>query len=86
VFDVMAYYFRLPAIAAQARAKAEDVLFAYKRLSTTDPEFVDAVQSTTKSIPATHLRLERWGLALTHTAGIDVPVPVLAKGRMRVTT
>jgi hypothetical protein len=84
VFDVMVYYFRNTAIAEAAVGRAEEVVTAYRTLSNEDREFVDSVQSTTKSIQATQLRLERWGEALSDAAEIDIPVPELRGRRIHI--
>lgn len=84
VFDVMVFYFRHEAVADAATAKAEAVENAYKRLSEDDARFVDAVQSTTKTLSNTQLRLEHWGRVLQEAAGVPLPIPELENRRIRV--
>jgi hypothetical protein len=84
IFDVMVYYFRSPAIAEAAADRTDEVTAAYRFLSDDDRDFVDSVQSTTKSIEATQLRLERWGRTLGDAAEIDIPVPELRGRRIQI--
>jgi hypothetical protein len=84
VFDVMVYYFRDPVVAEAAIGVGDQVQDAYRQLSVDDPAFVDAVQSTTKTLDATQLRLERWGRALMRSLGIDLPIPVLEGRRIHL--
>jgi hypothetical protein len=76
VFDIMAYYFRHEEIAANARSQAQPVIAAFKDLSVNNLEFAEAVQSTTKSVKATHDRLAIWGGSLADALGAATPVPV----------
>jgi hypothetical protein len=84
VFDVMVFYLRDPAVAATATERAGEVQAAYEQLSVDDNEFVDAVQSTTKTLGATQLRLERWGRVLTRAIGVDLQIPELDGQRIRL--
>lgn len=83
IFDVMCFYFRQPSIAKAAEGAADRVKDAYLLLSESDPEFVDAVRSTTKTIAATHTRLSKWGSALAEAIGQDIKIPSLRDGRIR---
>ncbi len=84
IFDVMVYYFRDKRVALASVENDESVREAYKRISVDDPAFVDAVQSTTKTLGATQLRLERWGLALMRSVGVDLQIPELDGRRIRI--
>jgi hypothetical protein len=84
VFDVMVFYFTDKEVAARAVERSEEVQLAYKRLSEDDRDFVAAVQSTTKTIEATQLRLERWGKVLMDVADIGLPTPELDGRRIRL--
>lgn len=77
IFDVMAFYFRRPSVSKAAIADAGAVIDAYKRLSEDDADFVEAVQSTTKTIPATQRRLAKWGAALAAALGTELSIPEL---------
>ncbi|HET6293296.1 MAG TPA: DUF262 domain-containing protein [Kribbella sp.] len=82
VFDVVMYYFSDAEIRQEARDNADDVLLAFKQLCDTNPDFVRAVQSTTKTIGATYLRLHAWGVALSEALGREIRVPTLAENRI----
>jgi Protein of unknown function DUF262 len=84
VFDVMVYYFTDPDLAMIAAENSDAVQGAYKTLSETDRRFVDAVQSTTKTIEATQLRLEHWGRTLMGVVGVTLPIPELDGRRIRI--
>jgi hypothetical protein len=77
IFDVMVFYFRRPSVARAARDRAGAVVDAYRRISEDDPDFVEAVQSTTKTIGATHGRLAKWGEALSDALDEDLAIPEL---------
>jgi hypothetical protein len=84
VFDVMVFYFRNPDVAAAAENNAEAVRSAYERLSGSDAQFAEAVQSTTKTLTNTHLRLERWGQSLQEAAAVPMRIPELEGRRIRL--
>ncbi len=84
IFDVMTFYFRRPSVAKAATRHATAVVDAYKKLSEDDAEFVEAVQSTTKTIPATQRRLAKWGRALAAALGEELPIPGLGPGDKRI--
>ena len=77
IFDIMTFYFRLPTVAKAAVRRAEQVVEAYNGLSEDDAEFVEAVQSTTKTIVATQRRLAKWGRTLARVTGEELPIPEL---------
>ncbi|MFC7381728.1 DUF262 domain-containing protein [Sphaerisporangium rhizosphaerae] len=79
VFDVMTYHFTSPSIRTAAQAQASDIRDAFQDLCDTDGEFVKAIQSTTKSIPATQYRLQRWGEVLASIVGTEnLRIPYLS--------
>lgn len=82
VFDVMTFYFRMPEIRNAALANAAAVVEAFKELCLDDSAFLESITSTTKSIPATHTRLERWGRSLGDTLGVETPIPTLEGNRI----
>lgn len=81
IFDVMTFYFRQPSVAEAAIGRRAEVVEAYKDLSTRDAEFVEAVQSTTKTIPATHRRLASWGKTLAAALDLELRIPELGTNR-----
>lgn len=83
VFDVMVFYFAREDARDAARSHAPAVVEAFKTVSA-DEHFQDALQATTKSIPATHRRLAMWGTALGDATGLSLPIPMLAGNRIEV--
>jgi len=77
VFDVMVSYFKDPVVAMAARDNPEAVLEAFRTLCTEDGAFLRSLQTTTKSVDATRLRVERWGVALQDVLPVAVAVPDL---------
>ncbi|WP_405810359.1 DUF262 domain-containing protein [Streptomyces sp. NBC_01520] len=74
VFDIMTYYFSDENVAEFAISRKEAVEGAFKNLCESDTEFVESIQTTTKTPTATHRRLARWGGRLA--AEIDAPVQI----------
>lgn len=82
VFDVLAYYFSDSAIAKESKERNEEVVEAFKIVSTIT-EFSDSVTRTTKSIDATFTRLSLWGDALRRLLAADVPNLQIHDNRIR---
>ena len=82
VFDIMTYYFSNNEIAEAARAKADAVIESYQQLCDSNSEFHLSLQTTTKSVRATFVRLSEWGKALMAVTGIDIAVPTPNDGRI----
>ncbi len=72
VMDIMTYYFAEADTAARARQKPGPVQNAFKELCDTEPGFLQALQSSTKTERATDARFEFWRQALRDTLGSDV--------------
>jgi hypothetical protein len=69
VFDVITRYFSDDKVAAASRQLAQSVETAFKDVSS-DQSFRQAIERTTKTISATHTRLDLWGSALAKTLGM----------------
>ncbi|GGZ22675.1 DUF262 domain-containing protein [Streptomyces poonensis] len=82
VFDIMTYYFRDPVLASAAIENKGAVEQAFKALCDTDPDFVESIQTTTKTPFATHTRLSLWGDALERVTGAEVPIPRFENNRL----
>jgi hypothetical protein len=78
VFDVMVSYFKDPTVAEAAKVASKAVRQAFQDLCTNDDAFLRSLQTTTKSVDATRLRIERWGLALGQVLGINIPIPIVS--------
>ncbi len=77
LFDVMAYYFSEPRILNKLRSSKnrKAIEKGFKGLCVANPEFVKSIESTTKSIPATRVRLQAWGSVLQRILGIRIALP-----------
>ncbi|WP_103338034.1 DUF262 domain-containing protein [Amycolatopsis sp. CA-126428] len=84
VFDVMVHYFGQPAIRDLAVEKATFVENAFKDLCETDIEFVESIQTTTKTPLATHRRLSRWGQKLSTALDVDIRIPTFEDNRINL--
>jgi hypothetical protein len=83
VFDVMTYYFRHQEIADAAIDDKADVERAFKNLCDTDTDFVESIQTTTKTPLATHRRLSIWGDTLQRIlVETNVPIPEFKNNRI----
>jgi hypothetical protein len=79
VFDIMAYYFTQPDIRSRALERKQQVEAAFRELCN-NPEFVRSLETTTKSIAATHYRLSQWGQALSKALERPVAIPKIGEG------
>ena len=84
VFDVMTYYFARSDVAGAAQDNSKAVIESYKRLCDSNRAFRESIQTTTKSVDSTFTRLSEWGGALRDVTEIDIAVPILSNGRIRV--
>lgn len=76
IFDIMSYYFSLPEVLERVDGRKAEIKEAFIALSRNDPEFVDSLETTTKSIRATRLRFERWSEVLGRLLGLKLPMPI----------
>jgi hypothetical protein len=84
VFDVMTYYFTDPNAAAAAIERREQVESAFRDLCAENVQFVEAIQTTTKTPLATHRRLSLWGRSLQLAIEQPLPIPRLVDNRILV--
>ncbi|MFI2033246.1 DUF262 domain-containing protein [Streptomyces bottropensis] len=86
VFDVMAFYFTDPSVAAAAAAieRRDRVKAAFQKLCEEDVRFVEAIQTTTKTPLATQRRLAIWGQTLQRVVELPLPIPRLEDNRLLV--
>ncbi|MFI6896123.1 DUF262 domain-containing protein [Streptomyces sp. NPDC050256] len=84
VFDIMTYYFSNPLTAAAAVAKSESVETAFKQLCEGDSQFVESIQTTTKTPIATSRRLKLWGARLESVVGDSIKIPAFHDNRFFV--
>lgn len=72
VMDIMNFYFADPATAGAAVHHVQALQGGFKDLCEGNPEFVRALQSSTKTEAATALRFEAWGHSLSNVIGAPV--------------
>lgn len=75
VFDVMIYYFSIETIRERALKNKRIIETAYQNLCMKNPDFIKAIESTTKSIDATQSRLTLWGKCLGKALRFEVKIP-----------
>lgn len=76
LFDVLSYYFSIPAVRAASDGRNAEIFDGFKSLSAS-PGFVTSITTTTKSINATYTRFREWATTLRRVIGNSVPVPEL---------
>lgn len=75
IFDIMVYYFSVPAILAESQGKKNEILDSFKELCTNDEDFLSSFEHTTKSMDNTFKRITTWGEALSKILDTQVTVP-----------
>ena len=75
VYDIMIFYFWRPEISEDIQRQAPAVRQAFVELSESQPGFIDALESTTKSLAATFTRFSLWAETLNEVLEPDVPLP-----------
>ncbi|MEU0910340.1 DUF262 domain-containing protein [Streptomyces althioticus] len=82
VFDVMTYYFADPEVREATDGREREVERAFRDLCEKNTRFVEAIQTTTKTVQATHRRLALWGHELSQALGTDLHIPTLRDNRI----
>ncbi|MFG2597798.1 DUF262 domain-containing protein [Streptomyces sp. NPDC048462] len=81
VFDIMTYYFSNAKIADAALQQKSVVETAFKELCEENRQFVESIQTTTKTPIATSRRLTLWGERLQSAVGEPVKTPNFNENR-----
>lgn len=84
VFDIMAYYFSDEEIAQRAVERKSAVEATFQALCDANTQFVESIQTTTKTTTATHRRLSIWGNELSETLEMGINVPAFRGNRISV--
>jgi hypothetical protein len=82
VFDVMVYYFSSKSVAEKVLANKELVKRAFEDLCSGNEEFARSIETTTKSISATHTRISLWCEELKRVTKAKLRVPRLIDNRI----
>lgn len=72
VFDIMLHFFSEPAVRAALADKKEAVVNSFKDLCASDPQFLDSIETTTKSTEANRKRFNTWGKRIEEISGLDL--------------
>jgi len=76
VFDIMTYYFANPNIRAAARQHTEEIEEEFKKLCSSNNNFLSSLEATTKSREANHIRFATWATALSNILGTNIQSPI----------
>ncbi|WP_328725693.1 DUF262 domain-containing protein [Streptomyces sp. NBC_00259] len=82
VFDIMAFYFKEPAVRERVHGREEEVKRAFEDLCDSSRDFNESLQTTTKTPEATHRRLSIWGSRLQEIIGHQLNIPELQDNRL----
>jgi hypothetical protein len=84
VYDVMVLYFSDASIRRKAIAARVILEKDFKKLCASNPDFVKSIEVTTKSLDATVSRLGIWGKVLSKRLKVQIVVPRLVGGQIRL--
>jgi hypothetical protein len=82
VFDVLILSFSIPNVRAAAVGRENEIENAFKQLCSGSSEFTSAIESTTKSIGATHSRISLWNSILNGILDVGLHVPEIIDNRI----
>jgi len=75
IFDIIMFHFSNEDIRKQALKMKEQIEEGFKNLCTTNQNFQESIERTTKSIGSTSLRLNLWTQKLNTILGTQIPLP-----------
>ena len=82
VFDILLLTFSHQSVRDAAAGKESKIETAFRELCSSDHEFLNSRETTTKSMSATQTRIARWNHTLNDLIGTDLHVPELIDGRI----
>ncbi|MBD2690546.1 DUF262 domain-containing protein [Anabaena catenula] len=82
ILDVMVFYFSDETIRQSAEEHKQEIAEAFKRLCSSNKQFREGVEGTTKNITETYNRLRLWGESLLEVLGIEFNIPELVDNRI----
>lgn len=82
IFDIMTLSFSREDVRNAILGKEDQLEAAFQRLCFENQEFLTSIESTTKSLGATHARLSFWFEALNKTLKLQLSVPQLIDNRI----
>ncbi|MCH2487285.1 MAG: DUF262 domain-containing protein, partial [Erythrobacter sp.] len=72
VFDIMLYWFSNDELRASLEGKGDEIVQAFKALCESDPNFLAAIERTTKTTEANDWRFNKWADALSRISGVEL--------------
>ena len=84
IYDVMTFYFSDAAMRRRAVVAKADVEKDFRKLCSSNGDFVKSIEVTTKSIEATVTRLSIWGKTLAKRLKVKIVVPRLVGNNIRL--
>jgi hypothetical protein len=82
IFDAMVLAFDCEEVRTKAVGRDAEVEQAFKDLCSENQQFMTSIESTTKSLTATHTRISEWFKALNGVLGTSLDVPLLDNNRI----
>jgi len=82
IYDIMVFYFSDSNIREASQNCAEQIRTGFKELSSTNKEFLNSIEQTTKSLNNTETRFKLWGEKLAEIINIKVQLPKLENNRL----
>jgi hypothetical protein len=82
ILDVMVFYFKDETIRQSAQRNKEKVAEAFKSLCSSNSNFKEAIEGTTKNIRETYNRLRLWGESLLKVLDVKFNLPELVDNRI----
>lgn len=82
IFDVLHFYLNSDAMVSQFRALKSKIVDEFCALCETDPDFLSAIETTTKSISSVVKRLEAWGTIFQRLTKINLRIPEERSGKI----
>lgn len=84
IFDIMVYFFSIPIVREKSQELKEQIVTKFEDLCENDLEFLTSFEHTTKSIPNTAYRFNKWGESLKEILNIDLKIPTLINNRIKL--
>lgn len=82
IYDVMILSFSEGAVRGLGENRKTDIENAFKALCNDSQDFKTSIETTTKSLQATQIRISLWNSKLNETIGSNLPVPQIINNRI----
>lgn len=80
VFDILVLSFSKSDVRKAANGNEKSIEAAFRDLCANDKDFLNSIETTTKSTWATHTRISRWNEVLNNLIKTNLPVPKIVGG------